>query len=289
MLDTSIENKHAFLIAAHDQFSLLKKLILLLDDRRNDIYLHIDAKSKNFSRQDFDHLTSHARLFILPRINVEWGTFSQVQSTLCLLKTAMHQQNYAYYHLLSGCDLPLQSQDEIHRFFDENQGKEFIHFCTDEFAEKNRWRASLYHFFPIRSRADWISMKIQERLGINRLKNDPYILKMGSNWFSITHDLAAYICSHEKEIIHRFRYTACSDELFLQSMIIGTPFMQRLYRTPNKDDYAACMRLIDWERGDPYIFRMADQKELFSSKMMFARKFDEKVDPNIISYIVGMH
>jgi hypothetical protein len=33
---------------------------------------------------------------------------------------------------------------------------------------------------------------------------------------------------------------------------------------------------------------MMDQKELFSSKMMFARKFDERVDPNIILYVVDM-
>ena len=33
--------KHAFLIMAHNQFDLLEMLIKLLDDPRNDIYLHI--------------------------------------------------------------------------------------------------------------------------------------------------------------------------------------------------------------------------------------------------------
>lgn len=36
--------KHAYLIAAHSQFELLKKLIVLLDDERNDIYIHVDQK-----------------------------------------------------------------------------------------------------------------------------------------------------------------------------------------------------------------------------------------------------
>lgn len=33
--------KHAYLIKAHHQFALLRKLLMLLDDERNDIYIHI--------------------------------------------------------------------------------------------------------------------------------------------------------------------------------------------------------------------------------------------------------
>ena len=43
--------KHAYLIMAHNNFYVLNKLILLLDDERNDIYIHIDKKVKEF---DFD-------------------------------------------------------------------------------------------------------------------------------------------------------------------------------------------------------------------------------------------
>lgn len=34
--------KHAYLIMAHHELKLLKVLITLLDDVRNDIYLHVD-------------------------------------------------------------------------------------------------------------------------------------------------------------------------------------------------------------------------------------------------------
>ena len=40
--------KHAYLIIAHNNFYILKKLIALIDDERNDIYIHIDKKTKNF-------------------------------------------------------------------------------------------------------------------------------------------------------------------------------------------------------------------------------------------------
>lgn len=46
------------------------------------------------------------------------------------------------------------------------------------------------------------------------------------------------------------------------------------------------MRLIDWERGTPYIFRTDDFPLLANSSMLFARKFDEKKDSHIIDMIV---
>ena len=42
--------KHAYLIIAHNNFYILKKLIALIDDERNDIYIHIDKKTKNFKK-----------------------------------------------------------------------------------------------------------------------------------------------------------------------------------------------------------------------------------------------
>ena len=36
--------KHAYLIICHNQFKLLKKLIMMLDNENNDIYIHIDKK-----------------------------------------------------------------------------------------------------------------------------------------------------------------------------------------------------------------------------------------------------
>lgn len=38
--------KHAYLIIAHSNLKQLHKLLLLLDDPRNDIYIHLDLKSK---------------------------------------------------------------------------------------------------------------------------------------------------------------------------------------------------------------------------------------------------
>ena len=38
-------NKHAYLIIAHTNWNQLNKLVRVLDDLRNDLYIHIDQKS----------------------------------------------------------------------------------------------------------------------------------------------------------------------------------------------------------------------------------------------------
>ena len=45
------------------------------------------------------------------------------------------------------------------------------------------------------------------------------------------------------------------------------------------------MRYIDWDRGNPYVFRIDDYDALMKSDCMFARKFDEKIDKEIIEKI----
>ena len=46
-------NRHAYLIIAHNNWKQLKFLIKLLYDDRNDYYLHIDLKAKDFDRDSF--------------------------------------------------------------------------------------------------------------------------------------------------------------------------------------------------------------------------------------------
>lgn len=57
--------RHAFLILAHNEFQILKILLSMLDDGRNDIYLHIDKKVVlGPLEQDLFRLAK-ARLFVL--------------------------------------------------------------------------------------------------------------------------------------------------------------------------------------------------------------------------------
>ncbi|MBQ7217133.1 MAG: hypothetical protein IJS39_14240 [Synergistaceae bacterium] len=49
------------------------------------------------------------------------------------------------------------------------------------------------------------------------------------------------------------------------------------------------MRLIDWKRGKPYVFRISDLEAIKNSEAMFARKFDDKVDAEIVRKIQELY
>lgn len=65
--------KHAFLIIAHNNWWQLKQLIHQLDDPLNDIYVHIDQKSKDFCEEDFNGITKYSKLKFYSAYKVYWG------------------------------------------------------------------------------------------------------------------------------------------------------------------------------------------------------------------------
>ena len=81
--------RHAFLILAHNEFQILRILLSMLDDERNDIYLHIDKKVVLGSLEQDLFRLAKARLFVLEqRLDVRWGDISVVKAELLLLETA---------------------------------------------------------------------------------------------------------------------------------------------------------------------------------------------------------
>ena len=288
--------KHAFLIIAHHQFELLEKLLLLLDHQDNDIYIHISKSVKNFDFHYFERLPQKSNIYFTERISVVWGGSSQIETELVLLKKAT-EKKYDYYHLLSGVDLPLKPMKYIHDFFDKNKGKEFIQTVRNGRVTNSEVlnRVRVYHFFQnIVGRKNSllrfvkrVLVKIQELLHINRWGKDINNIGFGANWFSITHEFACHVVSQTDFILKRFKYTLCADEIFIQTVLNKSDFRNNVYVYDgyNPTGYLNIMRHIDWQRGNPYVFKNDDFDDLISSPYLFARKFDLNVDKEIVERI----
>ena len=233
-----------------------------------------------------------ATLRFTKRICVNWGGHSQIRAEWILLQEATKTE-HAYYHLLSGMDLPLQSQDAIHAFFQRHRGKEFISIDqTDKEGTLVADRIAQYHFFQNRigrnrglviamaERLEAVLLKLQKKLRINRLRSYPGTIYKGANWFSITHSMALYVLAQEKLVKRLFYFSLCADELFLQTIAMESPYACNVT--------ADAMRYVDWERGAPYTFRREDYVALWTSGKLFARKFDENVDMTIVERICGL-
>lgn len=291
-------DKHAYLIAAHNNFYNLQKLLCLLDDKRNDIYIHIDKKAVNFDINSLSSLCKYSTVHLVPRIKVYWGDYSHLENIIQLLERST-ANNYMYYHLISGSDLPIKTQDYIHDFCDKNQGKEFVGITTNPLLPRMQ-RVNRIHLFtkymrisqktpqavlgfiisrPIRD----LFLFSQDMVKYKRSKKFEYTFKFGPDWFSISHGLATYIISNKKAIKEMYKFAQYPSESFVQTLIWNSNFKNNIYNV--NDEYASCLRYIDWNRGEPYIFRKEDFDEIVNSDKLFARKFDENVDREIIDKI----
>ncbi|WP_367210696.1 beta-1,6-N-acetylglucosaminyltransferase [Sphingobacterium sp. R2] len=273
--------KHAYLILAHTDFEVLEKLLLCLDDKRNDIYIHFDQKVAQLPQL----ATHHAGLYILDtRVDVHWGDVSVVAAEYHLFEAAAAQQQYGYYHLLSGVDLPLKSQDEIHAFFAAHQGQEFIGFqkgnCDKEIERKVR----RVHLYPTRFRkvkgicgsyyraARALSLRLQWLFG--RYKNQDVIFRKGAQWVSLTDAFVRYVLTHKSAVLEMYQNTFCSDEIFIQTLCYNSSFRFKRHQTGREDH--DCQRMIGWHKGQLIEWTSADFDRLMASNLLFARKFSTR-------------
>lgn len=273
-------SKHAYLIMAHNQFDFLEMLLHDLDYEDNDIYLHVDKKAAEFDEEYFCSITKKSNLHIIPRLNIHWAGYSIVNCILTLLEHAVAKGGYRYYHLLTGSEFPIQSQEKTHAFFDENYGKEFIGF--DNVSNNFLNRVKYYHIFNERGRdnsfrgnlkaeADCRFMLLQEKLHFDRTSvfNQGVVYKKGNMTWSITDKLARYIVKQNKEIRKFYAHTWCCDEVFVQTIVFNSEFYNNVY--DKDDEYHSQMRMCQWDRPDNQ-YHIEDIDNLVASERFFARK-----------------
>lgn len=277
--------RHAYLIMAHGNHTQLSKLVSALDDERNDIYIHIDKKTRNINEKMITAINSKVKF--IEQINVNWGGYSIVKCELLLLEAAVKSDtDYVRYHLISGVDLPIKSQDYIHDFFEDNHG-EYIRFDPKPISLYEDRVKYYYPFQNIIGRNNGrfvallyyvqnIFVKIQRLIQVDRSKT--INIYKGVNWFSITDELARFVLANKKFVQKHFRYTLCADEMFLHTVVQNSPYKENVVNNS--------LRFIDWERGKPYTFTIEDYNMLIHSPDLFARKFDENRDSDIIDLIL---
>lgn len=124
--------KLAFLIQCHKNAEQINQLIQALSHPDIDLYIHVDRKSRIIQQINI----FKSNVIILPdeeRVDVRWGTFSQVEATLNLLKHS-YKKKYDYYWLISGQDFPLISAKSIITKLSSTMGEyNFVNL----FASKN--------------------------------------------------------------------------------------------------------------------------------------------------------
>lgn len=274
------------MIICHENIKQIEILISLLDYEYNDIYIHIDKKSKLNSKEDRDKINSCAKkskISFIKSIRTSWASDSLMKVEINLLREAT-KEHHAYYHLLSGADLPLKTQEYIHQYLN-NDGREYIFLSPDSVANKTKNfldRFRYYYFlqnmvgrsYGILYHIQNMLVKVQKFFKIDRTVKAEFEYVKGPQWFSITHNTALYIIDNYEKYGKYFIHSLCPDESFAHTIIKNSPVEDNV-----ADGY---LRYIDWQRGTPYIFKEEDFEELINSDCFFARKFDMNCDEKII-------
>jgi hypothetical protein len=269
----------AILILAHKNLIQLNALLNKLDNNFN-IYIHIDHKS-NIKPEDILPSSRHR---ITKQYPVYWGSYNQILATYNLMKDA-YLENNDYYLLISGQDFPIKSNDYIINFIESNKYNDFIEY---ENLPKQDWHDGglerVLFFWENRDERGLLSFilrhirKYQRSLSILQRKMDCAFFG-GANWFNLSkatmHKVVNFI-DNNNNYLDRFKHTRCADEIWLQTLL-----RSKLQMTSLINDH---LRYVDWHSGPEYprILRSSDVKMIKSSSALFARKFDWKVDADII-------
>ena len=278
--------KHAYLILAHTDVPLLETLVRSIDDRRNDIYIHWDAKSGKFPSIN---VKESQLVFLNERIDVRWAGFSMVEAEYLLFKAAYANGPYDYYHLISGSDLPIKTQDYIHSECEKMAGTEFIAFA-DASQKEIDFRTRHYFLFSEEFRTKNVLKRVLRFLYLKYQdvfykKRSDITFRKGSQWCSLTHEFVGYLLTQEENVRTTFSHTFCPDEMFIQTVCFNSDYMKKVRKASYEFD--GNMRFIKWENGELLHIEAKDLAALKECNRWFARKFSSS-DPSLIDKVIKL-
>lgn len=266
---------HAWLIIAHNEFGILQRLISALDAPESDFFLHVDRKVSELP----DLQVRKGRLHVLEdRVDVRWGSVSQIECELALLEAARKKGPFDFYHIISGTTLPLMSLDALDAFFVGNRDRCILTPVHKDQPYQETLKMHRRNFFlrnyaakGLKGRVSqyaWrASIALQRLLGL-AFNRDKEFYK-ASNWLSLTHDAVEFLLLRRAEILKTYRYSFCGDEYFVPSELMASPLRNTIL---NCDHYLKC----DIFRSTSGVFSLDDLPELERTGFLFARKFSGK-------------
>lgn len=153
----------------------------------------------------------------------------------------------------------------------------------------SHWRDSNRYTRKIATVSNTFLCYIQKIIGIDRLKNSGMELYCGSSWWSITHEFAEEYLSKIDWAKDQFgRATFAADEFVPHTVIMNSLFRDSCYE-PSQVIHKN-IRLLDFGGGNGYgspkVWTIDDKEILVSSKDLFARKFEQNIDSEIIEFLL---
>ena len=286
----------AYVVLAHVQPQQLARLIGRLQTPEEPFFLHVDRKTD--IGPFLAGMGAAARLpnvHLVERTKVYWGAFGQLEATLTGLAAVQDSGlAYDYLVLLTGRDYPIKPTDHIRTWLADRAGRAFLERNAlpraDWGEEGGLERLTHRHIrlFDARRRFPRPIRERYIRYGHVRLPQrrplpeglTPYV---GSAFWWLPRDCVEYVrrfVRERPEVVRFFRHAFAPEESFFQMVLMSSPFAERLV----SDN----LRYTEWRKEDwPHgsTLRASDLPKLAASEKLFASKFDDRRDAEILNLV----
>lgn len=265
----------AYLILVHRLPKQFMRLFTAIYEADNYYLIHIDKKAhEELGKEIQDFLAPYPNVFISKSENVVWGGYSMVQAELDGIKHLLDiDASWDYFINLSGQDYPLKSQNIIRKFLTENNGRNYLKTANQKLKRPETMNRIENHFQELEDKLSPVTHKRDYLENVT-----PYI---GGQWMILTRSCCEFICNSDevKKFEDYYANTLIADESFFQTVLMNTTFDGVLV----DDDKRAIIWIPDGDiKLRPKTFTKEDFNFLQLGENLFARKFDDNVDSEII-------
>lgn len=266
--------KQVFLIQAHKDIDQLNTLVEQLCDDDFIVYVNLDRKC------DLDPAAVHpAARQIVHRVDVHWGSFSQVRAVLHSLDQILDEiPEFDKVLFMSAQDFPLLSNARLKETLAALRARELLD--TVPFGtEPGNWAADYrYQFFypgrggPSLRLACALANRAMRATGARRRVPCGLRPYGGSSWWALSRECVHAVLERvrrEPGLVRFFRSVACPDEMFFQTLVMNSPFGERVL--------GKNFRYVQWpEHGarNPKVLDEGDFERIAASDAHFCRKID---------------
>jgi hypothetical protein len=278
--------KQVILIHAHKDLDQLNGLIEQLLDDEFCIVVNVDLKSA----LDVGRVHPGARL-VQRRIAIHWGDFSQVQATLNSLgEIVAAVPAFDKVLFVSAQDFPLLANAELKR----ELARLAHHELLDSVAVgPHDWScAHRYEYFyrpnggTLADLACRLGNRAMRMAGLRRRMVNGLQPWGGSSWWALSRPCIEFILASvaaDPGLIRFFRSVSCPDELFFQTLVMNSPFRERVLSNN--------FRYIQWPltgARNPKVLERADYELIRQSGAHFCRKIEPVASAELLPLLLRL-
>jgi hypothetical protein len=287
--------KKAYIIVAHKNPGQLNRLVSRLNDNESEFYLHIDKKA---DIEQFLMIGNIGEMVhFTERFDATWGGYGIIKPYLSALNDIKKSPvKFDRVILLSGQDYPIKSNADINEFFEKSPYSNFIDFGP--IPNLDKWpghdRGGLYRVDKYYFGTKWHEKFCSKSLNMlstylpflrRKIPNGmlPYT---GQTWWNLDMQAVNYILdfhNNHPEYMDFHKNTFVADELFVHMIIANSKDQQLLQSIENSEKRFTIWH--DVRDAHPKMLDKHDIDAIITSNDLFARKFDDNYDAEILDLI----